>query len=75
MRRIIYFILAFVIWILLTWPFVDGQIDLQVVAAGVISAALVSILFHEMLPKEHHVFISPVRVFWFIVCRKNLFFS
>ncbi len=67
MRRLIYFILAFVIWILLTWPFVDGKIDIQVTVAGVIASAVVSVLFSEILPKEHRVFISPVRVFWALV--------
>ena len=67
MRRLIYFVLAFVIWILLTWPFVDSKIDVQVVIAGLIASIFVSIIFHEILPKEHHVFISPVRVFWFLV--------
>jgi multicomponent Na+:H+ antiporter subunit E len=67
MRRLIYFVLAFVIWIPLTWPFAEGRIDLQVVIAGLIASALVSVLFHEILPKEHRVFISPVRVFWFLV--------
>ncbi len=67
MRRLIYFVLAFVIWILLTWPFVDGKIDLQVVIAGLIASIIVALLFHEMLPKEHHVFISPVRIFWLLV--------
>jgi multicomponent Na+:H+ antiporter subunit E len=67
MRRLIYFVLAFIIWILAAWPFVDGKIDLQVVVAGLIVAFIVAILFHEILPKEHHVFISPIRVFWFLV--------
>ena len=67
MRRLIYFVLAFVIWILLTWPFVDGEIDLQVVIAGLIASVIVAVLFHEILPKEHRVFISPVRIFWVLV--------
>lgn len=67
MRRLIYFILAFVIWILLTWPFADGKVDLQVMAAGLIASIIVAFLFHEMLPREHHVFISPVRIFWLLV--------
>lgn len=67
MRRFIYFVLAFVIWILLTWPLVDGKIDIHVVAAGVIASVIVAFLFHEVLPKEHHVFISPLRIFWFLV--------
>jgi multicomponent Na+:H+ antiporter subunit E len=52
---------------LLTWPIVDGRVNWQVVIAGVIAAAIVSLLFHEILPKEHHVFISPVRIFWFLL--------
>jgi multicomponent Na+:H+ antiporter subunit E len=67
MRRIIYFVLGFVLWMLLTWPVVDGHLDMQVVIAGLIAAAIVSLLFHDILPKEHHVFISPVRIFWFIL--------
>jgi multicomponent Na+:H+ antiporter subunit E len=67
MRRLIYFVLAFIVWVLLTWPFADGKIDLQVVIAGVIAAFLIAVLFHEILPKEHKVFTSPVRLFWFLV--------
>ncbi len=67
MRRLIYFVLAFIIWVLMAWPFVDGKIDLQVVVAGLVVAFIVAILFHEILPKEHRVFISPVRVFWALV--------
>ncbi len=67
MRRLVYFVLSFVIWVLLTWPFVDGGIDGQVIAAGLIASVIVSLLFHEILPKEHHVFISPARMFWFVV--------
>lgn len=67
MRRIIYFVLAFIVWVLVAWPFGDGRVDLQIVVAGLLASFLVAILFHEILPKEHHVFISPVRVFWFLV--------
>jgi len=67
MRRLIYFVVAFLVWVLLTWPFVDGRIDLQVVVAGLIASVFVSLLFHEILPKEHHVFISPIRVFWLLL--------
>ena len=62
MRRLIYFVLGFIIWLLLTW-----SLDMQIVIAGLIASAIVSVLFHEILPKEHHVFISPIRVFWFLV--------
>ncbi len=67
MRRLVYFVLAFIVWILVAWPFAEGRIDLQIIAAGLITSFVAAILFHEILPKEHHVFISPVRVFWFLV--------
>lgn len=67
MRRLIYFVLALVVWTLLTWPFVDGGIDIQVIVAGLIISVFVAMIFHEILPKEHHIFISPVRIFWFFV--------
>jgi len=62
MRRLIYFVLAFIIWMLLTW-----QIDAQVIIAGLIASAIVALLFHEILPKEYRVFISPVRMFWVLL--------
>ena len=62
MRRLIYFVLAFVIWMLLTW-----QIDVQVIIAGLIASVIVALLFHEILPKEPHVFLSPIRLFWLLV--------
>jgi len=67
MRRLIYFVLAFIVWVLTAWPFTDGQIDMQVVIAGLVASLLVAVLFHDILPKEHHVFVSPIRVFWFLV--------
>jgi multicomponent Na+:H+ antiporter subunit E len=67
MRRVIYFAVALIIWVVGAWPFVDGRIDVPVLIAGVIASVIVAVLFHEILPKEHHVFISPVRVFWFLV--------
>ena len=67
MKRSIYFIIAFILWLLLTWPVVDGQIDIQIVVAGLIASLIVAVMFHEILPEEHHVFISPVRIFWFLV--------
>jgi len=62
MRRLIYFVLGFIIWMLLTW-----SVDVQVVVAGLIASAVAAVLFHEILPKEHLVFISPIRLFWVLV--------
>jgi multicomponent Na+:H+ antiporter subunit E len=74
MRRLIYFILALIIWVIGAWPFVDGKIDLQLMTAGVVAALIVALLFHEILPKEHKVFISPVRIFWFLVYMPVFFY-
>jgi len=62
MRRLIYFVLAFIIWMLLTW-----QTGAQVIIAGLIASAIASLLFHEILPAEHIIFISPIRMFWVLV--------
>ena len=62
MRRLIYFVLAFIIWLLLTW-----SLQAQIIIAGLAVSVIVSLLFHEILPKEHNIFISPVRIFWFLV--------
>ena len=67
MRRLIYFVLALLVWCLLTWPVTDTGLDIQILIAGLAVSLLVAVLFHEILPKEHHVFISPVRVFWFLL--------
>jgi len=67
MRRLIYFVVAFITWVIISWPFVDGRIDLQIVVAGLIASFLVAVLFYEILPKEHRLFISPIRLFWFLV--------
>ncbi|HUV40998.1 MAG TPA: Na+/H+ antiporter subunit E [Sedimentisphaerales bacterium] len=74
MRRLIYFVLAFIVWIILTWPFSEGSIDLQMTVAGLIASIIVAVLFHEILPKEHHIFVSPIRVFWFLVYLPVFFF-
>ncbi|MBN1125459.1 MAG: Na+/H+ antiporter subunit E [Sedimentisphaerales bacterium] len=68
MRRLIYFLLAFVIWIFLTWPFTNDRINnIQIVVAGLIASIIVAVLFQEVLPPEHHIFISPKRIVWFLL--------
>ena len=62
MRRLIYFVVSFVVWILLTWT-----LEIQVVIAGLAASIVVALLFHEILPKEHHIFVSPMRIFWLLV--------
>ncbi len=67
MRCMVYFCLSFLIWILITWPVTDGTIHMRVVYSGLVVALLVSLLFHEILPREHYRLISPVRIFWLLI--------
>jgi multicomponent Na+:H+ antiporter subunit E len=62
MRRLIYFVVSFIIWMLLTWT-----TNAQIVITGIVVSTLVALLFCELLPKEPRVFISPVRLFWSII--------
>jgi multicomponent Na+:H+ antiporter subunit E len=75
MRRLIYFVLSFIVWLLLTWPFSSNGIDVQVVIAGLVAAFIVAVFFHEILPQEHHVFVSPIRIFWFLVYIPVFFYA
>lgn len=75
MRRLIYFGISFIMWLLLTWPINANGVDVQVVIAGLFAALIVAVLFHEILPKEHHVFISPIRIFWFLIYLPVFFYS
>lgn len=75
MRRLIYFVLSFIVWLLLTWPFTPDGIDVQVVIAGLVAAFIVAVLFHEILPREHFVFVSPIRIFWSLVYMPVFFYS
>ena len=62
MRRLTYFVVSFIVWLLLTWT-----LEVQVVIAGLAASIVVALLFHEILPKEHRIFVSPMRLFWLLV--------
>jgi multicomponent Na+:H+ antiporter subunit E len=61
MKRLAYFILSLVIWLLLTWT-----LNIVVVGFGVLASAVIAFQFHVILPEEHRAFISPVRLFWLL---------
>jgi multicomponent Na+:H+ antiporter subunit E len=67
MRCLIYFVLGFIVWILVTWPFAEGMWDTHLIVMGLIVSFLVSLLFHEIFPKEHRLFMSPIRMFWLLL--------
>jgi multicomponent Na+:H+ antiporter subunit E len=61
MRRIIHFIVALIVWLLLTW-----NVTVQNVIAGVVVAALSAALFGHLFPRHSRVLLSLERVLWFL---------
>jgi multicomponent Na+:H+ antiporter subunit E len=62
MRRVVYFFIGLIIWLLLTW-----SVNYQYLIAGLVASALVAIIFHDIFPNEHTIFTSPIRMFWLLV--------
>ena len=61
MRRIVHFVVALVVWLLLTWSW-----SVQDVIAGVIVAALSAALFGHLFPRHSRLMFSLGRVLWFL---------
>ncbi len=61
MRRVVHFIIALVVWLLLTW-----NIDAQNVVAGVVVAALSAALFGHLFPRHSALMLNLRRILWFI---------
>lgn len=59
--QVILFILAFLVWIFLTWP-----LDYQHLIVGIFIAALVSFMTGDMFVKRPHHFTHPERYLWFL---------
>ena len=66
--RIVLFILAFLVWLLLTWP-----PNWQEAAAGVFIAAFVAFMTGDLFVKRPHVLKHPLRYWYFIVYYLPLF--
>lgn len=61
MRRIVHFIVALIVWLLLTW-----SVTVQNVIAGVIVAALSAALFGHFFPSDSRLMLNFSRVLWFL---------
>jgi multicomponent Na+:H+ antiporter subunit E len=61
MRRIVHFIVALIVWLLLTW-----NVTVQNVIAGVIVAALSAALFGHLFPRHSRLMLNLRRVLWFL---------
>ena len=62
MRRVVLFITAFILWLLLTWT-----LNWQHLLVGVVLAILVSLFFGNMFVEEPRKFFQIGRHLWFLV--------
>ena len=67
MQRIAVFIVAFLLWCGLVWPYGEAGWDGQSLLLGLGVALLVAILFAGAITKAPGQFFNPVRIFWLIV--------
>ena len=76
MRRISLFLVSFVLWYLLSWPydFQEQSMDWQIFFTGIIFSVVASIIFVEVFTKHPRKFFSPLRYFWFLCYIPVLFF-
>lgn len=66
MKKGVLFILLFIVWILLTWPF-GNTIDYQSIFVGLFISFFSSLIFGEKFTQSPHKFIGINRYFWAIV--------
>jgi multicomponent Na+:H+ antiporter subunit E len=66
MRRITLFVVSFVLWWLMSWPynFRTGRLDLQALIAGAVVSLAASLLFVEVFTKGPGKFFNPRRWLW-----------
>jgi multicomponent Na+:H+ antiporter subunit E len=66
MRRAAVFIVSFLIWCLLAWPYSAeaGGLDWQIIVVGLVAAAVVALIFRDALARRPVLMLNPVRWFW-----------
>ena len=76
MRRVSLFLMSFVLWFLLSWPynFQERTMDWQLFIAGIVFSLVASVIFVEVFTKHPHKLFAPLRYVWFIVYIPLLFY-
>lgn len=67
MRRVALFIVSFITWLLLVFPYHSGQWDWESIYVGLFAGFLVSVLFIGIFTKTPKKFFDPRRWFWVLV--------
>lgn len=76
MRRITLFIVSFITWYLLTWPynFQTGKMDWQIFFVGLLFSLLAAVLFVEVFTRTPLKFFALKRYFWAVCYIPVLFY-
>ena len=61
MNRVLYFLISFAVWLLLT-----GSLDVQNCVAGIIIAVLCTVFIGHMFFENTHKMFNPRRIIWFL---------
>ena len=69
MRRISLFLVSFVLWYLLSWPydFQAQSMNWQIFIAGIVISFVSSLIFVQVFTKHPNKFFAPIRYLWFVV--------
>ena len=68
-ERLVLFVISFVFWLLLTWPVspIDGQLMIGDIAIGVLVAAFVALVMHEIIRVGFIRLVNPQSWFWLVI--------
>lgn len=69
MRRFCIFLLLFLVWVLLVWPFEPETFAprVQDIVAGLVVALLVAAIMRDPEPVPERFMFNPLRIFWLLV--------
>lgn len=74
MRRVAIFIVSFIVWCALVWPYDTANIaadgtawDLQSIVLGLFVALLTALLFKEAFTTQPKNMFSPIRILWVLL--------
>jgi multicomponent Na+:H+ antiporter subunit E len=68
MKAIVLFFFSFVMWLVLAWPFGEGQgFATGVLVQAAVVALVVALVMREMTTQRFSRWLNPMRIFWLLV--------